>query len=160
MKIKVILIISLLLCGRSFAVDQKQIDEFANAIKRACENKDMEAIKKLYYTEGASGPLLDQAIHEWEVWLLDYAPKQNWTVSTVDFYPKDEYLSRPDVNKQALADAIEPTTVNGHTYGPNLEIVGFVSVKFKQPSGGMMGRLNPVGIAPDGTLKIASKKQM
>src|SRR4051812_27453691 len=160
MRTKVALLLSFLLCCSSFAVDQKQIDEFANALKRACENKDIEGVKKLYYTEQASGPLLDEAIHTWEVWLLDYAPKQNWTVSTVEFYGKEEYLARPDVNKQALADVIEPKTANGHLYGPNLEIAGFVSVKFKQPSGAIMGRLNPVGIAPDGTLKIVSKKQM
>src|SRR4051812_10511930 len=160
MRTKVALLLSLFLCCSIFAVDQKQIDEFANALKRACENKDIDAIKKPYYMEGASGPLLDEAIHTWEVWLLDYAPKQNWTVSAVEYYPKDEYLARADVNKQALADVIEPTTLNGHIYGPNLQVIGFVSVKFKQPSGGMMGRLNPVGIAPDGTLKIVSKKQM
>ena len=124
------------------------------------QNKDIEGIKKLSCGEQASGPLFDEAIHAWEVWLLDYAPKQNWTVSTVEFYPKEEYLARPDVNKQAVADVIEPKTVNGRVYGPNLDVIGFVSVKFKQPSGGMMGRLNPVGIAPDGTLKIVSKKQM
>ena len=160
MKIRLVLATLMLCCPLSFAVDQSKVDAFSAALKDACETKNIAAIRKLYYAEGASEPLLDQAIHEWEVWLLDYAPKQNWTVSAVEFYPKAEYLARPDVNKQVLADATEPQAMNGHVYGPNLEVIGFVSVKFKEPSGGSMGRLNPVGIAPDGSLRIAAKKRM
>ena len=160
MKTRLAVVASVLVCSLSFAVDQSKVDSFSAALKQACETKDIAAIKKLYYAEGASEALFDQAIHEWEVWLLDYVPKQNWAVSAVEFYEKAEYLSRPDVNKQAVADMTEPKTMNGHIYGPNLEVVGFVSVKFKQPSGGLMGRLNPVGIAPDGSLRIVAPRRM
>jgi hypothetical protein len=161
MKISLAVFATLILSWSSvLAIDQARLDAFTSALKSACATKNIEAIKELYYTDGASEPLLDQAIHEWEIWLLDYAPKQNLVVSTVEFYPKAEYLSRPGVNKQALADATEPQAMNGQKYGPNLEVIGFVSVKFKQASGGFMGRLNPVGIAPDGSLRIVAKKRM
>ena len=160
MKITIASALLMLCSSLGFALDQNKIDGFCAALKHACDTRDIDAIKKLYHAEGASEPLLDQSVHEWEVWLLDFVPKQNWTVAAVEFYSKTDYLARPEVNKSALAGTAEPVTMNGHVYGPNLDVIGFVSVKFKQGSGGSMSRLSPVGFAPDGSLRIASKKRM
>jgi hypothetical protein len=143
-----------------FGLDQSKVDSFSADIKRACEAQDVEGIKKLHYFEGVPEALVDQSIHTWEVWLLDYVPKQKWAFDTVEFYSKEEYLARPNINKEAVAEASEPKKMNGNLYAPNLEVVAFVNVKFKQPSGGSMGRLNPVGIAPDGSLRFIMQKRL
>jgi hypothetical protein len=118
----------------------------------ACKNHNKDALRACYAKEGVTSDQIDQEIGSWDEY---FDPDQHWTYSGIT------YVSMADApnNKSILPDTIsmaQGATVSGMKFGPNIKVIGFILVSFKDPSGNQAGATEPVGIASDGTSKIAS----
>jgi hypothetical protein len=64
------------------------------------------------------------------------------------------------MNWASFETMMKPQKMGEHMYAPNLEVIGFITAHFKDSEGGSVGSVQPVGIAADGTAKIASPRQI
>ena len=121
----------------------------------ACQAGSEAALKPCFAKEGVTQEQIDQQVGGWDEYLSKGADSSHWTYSGIT------YVSLADApsNKSILPDTIamaQATTVSGIKFAPNIKVIGFVLVTFKQPDGTQAGETVDVGIASDGTAKIAS----
>ena len=125
-------------------------------IRKACERHDLNAIKACYDFTGTDTYLVDQSLGTWqEYWNENEAT--NWTFDTVDFASLDQLQADQRVSWPNLQAMIKPQKMGEHVYSPNLTVIGFITVHFKDGKGSKVGTMEPVGVAADGTAKIASQ---
>ena len=122
-------------------------------IAQASQARDKEAIRACYAKEGVTALQIDQEVGGWDAYL---DKGEGWTYSGIT------YVSMADApnNKSILPEMI--TAAQGGSFGgvkttPNLKVLGFILVSFKQPDGTPAGETVDVGIASDGTAKIVTE---
>ncbi|MCE0497197.1 MAG: hypothetical protein LV481_04540 [Methylacidiphilales bacterium] len=124
-------------------------------VASACKAGDKNALRACYATEGVTSEQIDQQLGSWDAYLDNKGdPTYGWTLSGIT------YVSMADApnNKSILPDTI--TMAQGGSTGglkvtPNIKVIGFLLVMFKQPNGTEGGATEPIGIASDGTAKFA-----
>jgi hypothetical protein len=127
------------------------ISTLMKQVAQACQADDADALRACYAHEGVTRDQIDTQVGGWD----EYFDKgEHWTYSGIT------YVSMADApnNKSILPEAIattQPTTISGHKFAPNIKVLGFILVSFKQPSGAQAGETVEVGIASDGTAKMA-----
>ena len=138
-------VVILTLCRSASAVDRTKLDEFASDFGAALKAKDFHALNQFIYSKDVCPQEIDGVIGTWAEELKMY------TFDGVTFHPLDD----PSLNPRAIKPAIEGETTNGHRYGPNLKPEVLCIVTFKGEHGGGSGNTYVLGLAPDGSLKIA-----
>lgn len=127
------------------------ISTLMRQVAQACQTDDKEALRACFAHEGVTSDQIDQHVGGWD----EYFDKgEHWTYTGI------AYVSLADApnNKSILPEAIamtQPTTISGFKFAPNIKVLGFILVSFKQPDGSQAGATEDVGIAADGTAKIA-----
>jgi hypothetical protein len=122
-------------------------------IAQDCQSGDENALKACFAKEGVTEDQIDQHLGSWDA----YFNKGGMSGLS---YAGISYVSLADApsNKSLLPETIamaQPTTVGGVIFAPNIKVVGFIFVSFKQNGNVMGGPTEAVGIASDGTAKIA-----
>jgi hypothetical protein len=158
---KLVILSSLLLVAASCpylrADPPAAITNLEAKIRKACEQHDLSAIKSCYDFTGADPYVVDQSLGTWqEYWNENEAT--HWTFDTVDFASLDQLQADKSVSWPNIQNMIQPQKMGEHVYGPNLTVIGFVTVHFKDAKGSKVGSMQPVGMAADGTAKIASPR--
>lgn len=122
-----------------------------NQVTQACQARNKDALRACYASEAVSRDQIDRQVEGWDAYL---DKGEGWSYSGIT------YVSLADApkNKSILPETIamtQPTTMSGFKFAPNIKVIGFVLVSFKQPNGDQAGETLMVGFASDGTAKIA-----
>ncbi len=134
------------------------VAELEAKIRKACEQHDLNAIKACYDFTGTSTERIDLSLGMWqEYWNQNPGSETHWTFDKIDFASLDQLQADKSVSWPNIQAMIQPRKMGEHVYGPNLMVVGFVNVSFKDGKGSSVGAMEPVGLEPDGTAKIASQ---
>jgi hypothetical protein len=127
------------------------ISTLMKQVAQACQADDADALRACYAHEGVTRDQIDTQVGGWD----EYFDKgEHWTYSGIT------YVSMADApnNKSILPEMItmaQGTTISGMKVAPNIKVLGFILISFKQPDGTSAGETEDVGIASDGTAKIA-----
>lgn len=122
-------------------------------IAQACQDRSKDEIRSCIAKEGVTADQIDQSVGGWDAYL---DKGEGWTYTGI------KYVSMADApnNKSILPEMI--TSAQGGSFGgvkttPNLKVLGFILVSYKQPDGTQAGETVDVGIASDGTAKIVTE---
>ena len=121
-------------------------------ISAACQKRDKEALRTCYATEGVTAEQIDQEIGGWDAYL---DPGVNFTYTGIKYVSMADAANNKDILPDSIAMA-QGETMSGIKFAPNLKVIGFILVAYKQPTGEQAGETVDVGIASDGTAKIVS----
>lgn len=128
-------------------------------VKTACEQRDLNAIKSCYDFDDVDPYCIDQSLGTWqEYW--NEAGQTHWTFDKIEFASLTQLKADKSVFWENVRTMIEPRKMGEHTYGPNLEVIGFITAHFNDTKGSNIGTMEPVGIASNGTAKIASSHRI
>jgi len=120
-------------------------------VAQACQDKSKDELRACFAKEGVTADQIDQSVGGWDAY---FDKGENWNYSNIS------YVSMADApnNKAIMPDWItmaQGENVGGIKFAPNLKVVGFILVSFKQPGGTEGGETLDVGIASDGSAKVA-----
>ena len=127
------------------------ISTLMKQVAQASQDSSANELRACFAREGVTPDQIDQHVGGWG----EYFDKgEHWTYTGIT------YVSVADApnNKSILPDMItmaQGGTVGGIKLAPNIKVLGFILVSFKQPGGAQAGATEDVGIASDGTGKIA-----
>jgi len=119
-------------------------------VTQACQDKSPDELRACFAKEGVTADQIGQSVGGWDAY---FNKGENWTYSDIT------YVSMADApnNKAIMPDWItlaQGETIIGIKFAPNLKVVGFILVSFKQPGGAQGGETLDIGIASDGTAKV------
>ena len=125
-----------------------------NQVAAASQAANKGALRACFARDGVTSDQIDQQVGGWDAYFDKGDASYNWTYSSI------EYVSLADApkNKSFLPETIamaQPTTISGIKFAPNIKVIGFIQIWFKQAGGAQGSEIEPVGIASDGTAKIA-----
>jgi hypothetical protein len=128
-------------------------------VAAASQADDKEALRACFATEKVTAGQIDQHLGSWDEYLRKGNDGAQWAYSSIT------YVSLADAahDKDILPDTItmaQGTTVGGMKFAPNITVLGFIKVLFKEPNGMLAGATEPVGMASDGTAKIALEEPL
>ena len=127
------------------------ISTLMKQVAQACQADNSDALRACYATEGVTRDQIDQEIGGWD----EYFDKgEHWTYSGITYVSLADAPNNKSLLPETIASA-QPTTISGFKFAPNIKVLGFILVSFKQPSGAQAGATEDVGIASDGTAKLA-----
>ena len=89
-----------------------KIDDFIQKLSSCCREKNIEGLKKLSSFKGIPRALIDTQVCSWEVCFKEAGSV--FVFKKIDFYPIEDYLQRPNVNKDAILNFTQPRMMNGH----------------------------------------------
>jgi hypothetical protein len=124
-------------------------------VAQACQAGDQQALKACFAKEGVTADQIDSHLGSWDAYFTKSSdPQYAYTYAGI------RYVSLADApnDKSFLPDMItmaQPTTVGGVKFAPNIKVIGFIVVSFKMSNGAPVGPIEEVGIASDGSAKIA-----
>lgn len=121
-------------------------------ITDACQHANKEEVRACYAKEGVSVTQIDQQVGGWDAYL---DPGEHWSYTGIRYVSMADAPNDKSILPEGIALA-QGTTTSGIKFAPNLKVIGFILVSFKQPTGELAGETVPVGIAPDGTAKVVS----
>ncbi len=136
------------------APSQAQITEFSDAFGKAWQAGDLKGLLATMADDGLSESARDSRAGYWGL-LLKMAKEKPAPWGGVEFLSLEEGLTqKPGRNIDAYRSMVEPRTINGRRYVPNLPAVGSVSLKVF----GKSGITSAVGLTADGKLKLIDHK--
>jgi hypothetical protein len=127
------------------------ISTLMKQVAQASKDSSADELRACFAREGVTSDQIDTHVGGWD----EYFDKgEHWTYTGIT------YVSLADApnNKSILPEMItmaQGGTVGGIKLTPNIKVLGFILVSFKQPGGAQAGATEDVGIASDGTAKIA-----
>jgi hypothetical protein len=132
------------------------ITDLEAKIRKACEQQDLSAIKSCYDFTGSSAERIDLSLYFWqEYW--NQSDKTDWKFDAIDFANLGQFQTERSTAWQNIKSMIEPRKMGEHIYSPNLMVIGFVTVTFKNVKlNSSASAMEPIGLEPDGAAKIAS----
>ena len=144
----------LLACSMALAACDTTPPDVSTLIKQvaqASQDRSAAELRACFAKEGVTADQIDQHVGGWDAY---FDKGENWTYTGIT------YVSMADApnNKSILPMMItmaQGGTVGGSRMSPNIKVVGFLLISFKQPDGTQAGATEDVGIASDGTAKIA-----
>ena len=108
-------------------IDRSVISTFTVALQKACDAKDIDAIKALYDFDNVTDVGVDYEVGQWEDF-FNYTVDHHLTVMEITFVEKGAYLARANIDQAAIERESGPRKRNGSWYHPTLEVVGFALV--------------------------------
>jgi hypothetical protein len=123
-------------------------------VTQACKDQSKDELRACFAKEGVTAQQIDQHVGGWDAYLDKTDPAYAWTYTGIT------YVSMADApNNNAIMpewiDMAKPSNVGGMKFAPNLTVIGFLLISFKQANGMSGGETEDVGMASDGTAKIA-----
>jgi hypothetical protein len=127
------------------------ISTLMKQVAQAAQDSSPDELRACVAKEGVTQDQIDTHVGGWDAY---FDKGGHWTYSGIT------YVSLADApnNKSILPDMItmaQGGTVGGIKLTPNIKVLGFILVSFKQPGGAQAGATEDVGIASDGTAKLA-----
>jgi len=127
------------------------ISTLMKQVAQACQAGNSDALRACYAHEGVTPDQIDQQVGGWD----EYFDKgEHWTYSGITYVSVADAPNNKSILPEAIA-AAQGTTISGIKFAPNIKVLGFILVSFQQPNGTQAGATENVGIASDGTAKIA-----
>ena len=126
-------------------------------LQKACETRDLNAIKLCYDFEGVPPALVDMDMNVWQEYFNDNDKTSHWVFEKVAYMSLDQARTDKTINQKSTLSMTEPRNMNGTAYEPNLKVIGFITTSFKQGPMGA-GTMQPVGIAKDGTARLVMSR--
>jgi hypothetical protein len=136
-------------CGATPAAVSATMQQLA----LACQAKDKNALKACYARVSAADDVgIGQALGSWDEYLNE------WSYSGISYQTMADAAKDPQ--SQMLLSAYQTQKIAGTSIvmGPNLPVVGFITVNFKMGAQNASA-IEPVGLMPDGTAKIVIVRQ-
>ena len=130
------------------------VSALMSQVAAACQAGSKDALRACFAREGVAPYQIDQQVGGFDAYLDKGAGGFNWTYSSIEYVS----LAAAANNKSFLPETIamaQPTTISGIKFAPNIKVIGFIQVWFKQADGTKASEIEPVGIASDGTAKFA-----
>jgi hypothetical protein len=135
-----------------------QVAAFSKEIESAWQAGTDAAFDKLYHQDGAEPFQIDTLVSSWGD-QKKYLPEAKLTITA--------FHDRAEVQKKAAAEKgvtgiftnllegwEKPKVMNGHTYVPNLPVVGVFEISIRTEKGGGSVKYIAVGAAADGSLRF------
>lgn len=122
-------------------------------VKQACQSGHESDLKACYATDGVTSEQIDQQLGSWDAY-FNKDGASSWTFASIRYESLSEATNDKSILPMEIAMA-QPTTTSGMKTAPNIKVIGFLIVMFKQPDGTQGGATEDVGIASDGTAKFA-----
>ncbi len=145
----------LLVPARSRAdIDHSVISTFTVALQKACDAKDIDAVKALYDFDGVTDVGVDYEIGQWEDF-FNYTRDHHMTVMEITFVDKASYLARANIDQAAIERESGPRKRNGTLYHPTLDVVGFAVINSESGTSST-SIVFRVGLDPSGALRLVS----
>ena len=155
---KTVMPLVLLACSMALAacdMTPSSISILMQQVAQACKAGDKNALRACYATEGVTSNQIDEQVGGWDAYFDNRGdPTYGWTYSGITYVSMADAPNNKSILPETIAMA-QGTTISGYKTGPNIKVLGFILVSFKQPNGTQAGETEPVGIASDGTAKIA-----
>jgi hypothetical protein len=148
----------LLVCSMALAAcdtTPPAISTLMKQVAKASQDRSADELRACYAREGVTSDEIDTHVGGWDEYFDKGAdPTYNWTYTGIT------YVSMADAanNKSILPEMITTAqggTISGIKIAPNIKVLGFILISFKQPGGAQAGATEDVGIASDGTAKLA-----
>ena len=127
-------------------------------IQKACRAKDLDLIRSCYDFDGAADFPIDQDLNTWQEFWNENNDTTHYVFEKIDYQSLPDVQNNKTINPRAILAMIGPQKMGYHTYVPNLPVIGFITIHFKEGSSST-GTTQPVGLAPDGTAKIVVLRQ-
>jgi hypothetical protein len=154
MKTPILPVVLLVFCALLTAcgMTPPAVSTLMQQVTQACQSGHESDLRACYAKEGVSSDQIDQQLGSWdEYFSKDGSP---WTFSSIKYDSLAEASSDKMILPMMVAMA-QPTTTSGMKTAPNIKVIGFIIVTFKQADGTQGGATEDVGIASDGTAKFA-----
>jgi hypothetical protein len=130
-----------------------EVSALTQQVTQACQSGNEDALKACYAKEGVTSEQIAQQLGSWDAY-FNKEGTSGWSYSNIKY----ESLADAANDKSILPDTIsmaQGSDVGGVKFAPNIKVIGFITVMFKQGDGTQGGATEPVGIASDGTAKFA-----
>jgi len=122
-------------------------------ITQACQAKDKAALKACYARVSAADDVgIEQALGSWDEYL------DNWTYAAISYQTWAEVAKDPQSQMILSAYQTQKIPNTSIVMAPNLPVIGFVTVSFKQGTQSAAA-IEPIGLMPEGTAKIIIVRQ-
>ena len=135
-------------------IDHSVISTFSVALQKACDAKDIDAVKALYDFDGVTDVGVDYEIGQWEDF-FNYTRDHHLTVMEISFVEKTAYLARANIDQAAIERESGPRKRNGTWYHPTLDVVGFALVDSENGTSST-SIVFRVGLDPSGALRLVA----
>ena len=122
-------------------------------VAQDCQSGDQNALKTCFANEGVTADQIDQHLGSWDAY-FNKGGMSGMSYEGITYVSLADAPSNKSILPQTIAMA-QPTNVGGVTFAPNIKVIGFILVSFKQNGSVMGGPTEAVGIASDGTAKMA-----
>jgi hypothetical protein len=116
------------------------------------QSHDKEALRACYAKEGVTADQIDQEVGGWEEY---FDPGEHWNYTGIKYVSMADAPNNKDIMPDWITSA-QGETMSGIRFAPNLKVIGFILISYKQPTGEQAGETLDVGIASDGSAKIVS----
>jgi hypothetical protein len=122
-------------------------------ITDACQKQDKEALRACYSKQGVTAEQIDQQVQGW--WDGYINPDMKYIYTGIKYVSMADAQGNKDIMPEWITEA-QGQTMGGIKFAPNLKVIGFILVGYKQPTGELAGETVDVGMDADGTAKIVS----
>ncbi len=128
-------------------------------LQKACENHDLDAIRKCYDVDGTPQFLQDREMNTWKHYFNVDGTNHQFVFTGVSYISLEQAKADKYMNQKAVALMTAPENINGVTYEPNLKVIGFIAPNFKDKEDSSEGAtMANVGIASDGSAKLVMSR--
>jgi hypothetical protein len=143
-----------LLIGFLHADTPKPIATLEQKIQAACQSCDLQAIKACYDLNGASQQEIDTKLSVWKEYFGQNGDNRHTTFLKMEYRSLNDMLNDPTINPRSIKMMSEPHKMGESLYEPNLKVIGFITVTFKDASSSI-GTVQAVGIIADGVARLS-----
>jgi hypothetical protein len=123
-------------------------------VTQACQSGNQEALKACYAKDGVTSGEIEEQVGGWDAYFNKESAVSPWTFSSIRYESLADAAKDPSILPMTIAMA-QPSSTSGMATAPNIKVIGFILVMFKQADGTQGGETEYVGIASDGTAKFA-----
>lgn len=131
------------------------ITEFSAQVSNSVKNKNFDSIQSLHDFSRTPKALVERTMMIWKA-RVTQPDDPNWTFTGTEYFPLNEFLARPGIDKSTVEAYIGEQTVNGIINVPSAPVIGLLAVKFTSGPGGN-DFLYPVCLSPAGKLRFVGR---
>jgi hypothetical protein len=130
------------------------ISTLMKQVAQASRDKSADELRACYAREGVTSDQIDEHVGGWDAYFDKGDPTYGWTFTGITYVSLADAANNKSILPEMIAMA-QGIPISGIKVAPNIKVLGFILVSFKQPGGAQAGATEDVGIASDGTAKLA-----
>jgi len=123
-------------------------------VTQACQSGNQDALRACYAKEGVTSDQIDQQLGSWDAYFNKDESASTWKFDSIKYESLAAAANDKSILPMEIAMA-QPYSASGIKTAPNIKVIGFITVMFKQADGTQGGATEDVGIDSDGTAKFA-----